>query len=62
MKARSIGAVLAGIAANVALTLAADLGLSAANVSPLFGTGFADKGLLLLALSDRTLFAGVGAT
>jgi len=45
---------------NVALTVATDLAFSAAGVLPPFGTGYSTTWMLLLALSYRTLFAGVG--
>lgn len=57
---KSIGAVLAGIAINVVLTLATDLSFSAAGVFPAFGTGFYVTWMVTLALAYRTLYAGVG--
>ena len=57
---RRIGPVAAGLLSNVALTLAGDMALSALGVLPPFGSGYSSAPLLSLALSYRTLFAGVG--
>lgn len=57
---RSVGAILAGLVVNVLLTVLTDLALSSANVFPPFGIGFFATPLVLLALTYRLLFAGVG--
>ena len=57
---KRIAAVIAGLVANVVLTVSMDLGLSAAGVLPPFGTGYTHVGLLSLALGYRTVFAAVG--
>ena len=57
---KSVGAVFAGLIANVVLTVFTDLALSASGLLPPFGTGYSNAGLLSLALGYRTLFAEVG--
>lgn len=57
---KTSGALLAGLASNVVLTVSMDLALSASGLLPPFGTGYSQPGLLFLALTYRTLFAGVG--
>jgi hypothetical protein len=57
---RSVAAVIAGLIANVALTLTLDISLSSAGVLPAFGTGYTHVGLLSLALGYRTVFAAIG--
>lgn len=57
---KSVGAVLAGLASNVVLTVSTDLVLSAWGLLPPFGTGYSHAGLLSLALAYRALYAGVG--
>ena len=57
---RSIGAVVAGIAVGIVLTLATDLALHAAGVFPPLGQPTTD-GPLVLATIYRTLYGIVGA-
>lgn len=57
---KRIAALIAGLIANVVLTVSMDLVLSASGVLPPFGTGYTHVGLLSLALGYRTMFAAVG--
>jgi hypothetical protein len=59
LAARSVAAVAAGLMVNVVLTTATDFALSALSVFPPFETGFSASGLVVLALSYRTLFAAI---
>jgi hypothetical protein len=57
---RSIGAVLAGAIAGIALSLATDAAMHAINLFPPVGTPMTDSRLLALATTYRTIYGVIG--
>ncbi len=57
---KGLAVVIAGLVANLVLTVSMDVSLSAAGVLPPFGTGYTQVALLSVALGYRTVFAAAG--